>query len=58
MMNFAFLISAIRKNEGFLFLLLVTYRNAVAPYTGAWIETGVDAARTIAGSRTLYGCVD
>ncbi len=39
MMNFAFLISAIRKNEGFLFLLLVTYRNAVAPYTGAWIET-------------------
>ena len=58
MMNFAFLISAIRKNEGFLFLLLVTYRNAVAPYTGAWIETDVAQAQAVVQCRTLYGCVD
>lgn len=56
MMNFAFLISAIRKNEGFLFLLLVTYRNAVAPYTGAWIETVEYAIVQFANGSNLYKC--
>ena len=31
---------------------------AVAPYTGAWIETQAQQQAENAARRTLYGCVD
>ena len=37
---------------------LLPWRTAVAPYTGAWIETIFVTEWQDSAGRTLYGCVD